>query len=269
MNIPKKVAIYYEAPINLSNNIQNIINILSVYDILILGEGLANPSHQDYTSTSNIINSLLQQNVCVYGYVSLAKLSSTNNINDWDNVNVTGIFGDEFGDDYGNTRDDQNSFLDYIHSKNMNCMINAPISVFDNYINPLNPNGDSLNYQSDDWYVFMGFGVNDSVYNNPISSASIINNYSIKVCCIGTSNGISNKDLIDYSYYICVLMEFDAWGWGEYRFRGSLPYRDRKDVIGDKFATLMNDDGGIYSRRRNVGISIDSNTKKVCFKIKV
>lgn len=269
MIVPLKICIYYDSPINISNNIQDTINTLLDYDIVILGEGLADPSHQDYSSTSDIINSLLLSNVSVFGYVSLTRnFSTTEFVDDWNNLSVTGIFADEFGYEYGNTRDEQNTFLDYIHSKNMDCMIHSTLSIFDNTVSPSNTSGDPLNYLSSDWYVYMGFGVDNGEYNNPINTSNTLQNYSIKVCCIATSNGNFTQNLADYSYYICVLMDFEAWGWGEVNFSGSLDYRVRKDIIGDKFTSELNNNNGIYTRDTNVGISINTNDKNVKFKIK-
>jgi len=268
MELPKKIALYYDSPINISNSLQNVVDILSEYDVIILGENLANPSHQNYISTTNIISELLLLNTDIYGYVKLTKTSVINSVNQWDNLNTTGIFIDEFGDDYGNTRDDQNALLDHIHSKNMNCMLNSILSVFDNTPNPFNPNGDSLNYLSSDWYVYMGFGVSNNTYNNPVNNSNLLKNYNIKVCCIATSNGIFNQNLADYSYYLSVLMEFEGWGWGELNFSGSLPFRKRKKIIGDTFTSLLQNESGIYYRDTNVGIVIDTNNKSVNFILK-
>ena len=86
-------------------------DMVANYDIVILGNGYQDPSHEDYANTAALITALSNMGVKVYGYISTGVSTSnlsvsqiTTKINQWVSLGVYGLFLDEFGFDYGNTR---------------------------------------------------------------------------------------------------------------------------------------------------------------------
>jgi len=135
----KNLLIYYgwlnsfNSASNSWNN-EKVAQELSQYDVLVFGDGIQNTSHGDWSNTSVIVPRIkaLNPSCEIYGYVSTNLVDATwkTKVNEWDNnLSVHGIFMDESGYDYGtsstNGRKIFNWKVDYIHSKDMKCFVNA------------------------------------------------------------------------------------------------------------------------------------------------
>lgn len=124
----KNVLIYY-GYLNCFNSAQNgwnnanvIADIAGKYDVCVFGNGLADPSHPDYANTCAIIAGLktTKPEIEIFGYVtvnqSLAEFQSK--ANQWDTLNIDGIFLDEAGYDFGKTRAELNERITFIRQMN-------------------------------------------------------------------------------------------------------------------------------------------------------
>lgn len=131
----KKLLVYYGYPISFKGIYTNqgvIDEIGNNYKYWVVGDGLGNAAHEEYVSTVEIVTGVRAKGVKVYGYVPIGQ--STSNltmaqiqarIDEWTVVGVDGIFLDEFGFDYQNTRTRQVDAVNYVKSKGLPYCANA------------------------------------------------------------------------------------------------------------------------------------------------
>lgn len=184
VNKLKRVLFYYGEPI-CYNDIYDInaivANISASYDTVVLGDGYLDPTHQSYGTTIDIINAMKTAGMEIFLYVPFGNrdVTTINTKADMCLVpsiinSVDGIFLDEFGFDYGSTRENHNLVLAHIRAikPTIKFCYNAwnPVDVFCStltevqskitdqfYINSFqtgNPNNVALNYDaSKDCYL--------------------------------------------------------------------------------------------------------------------
>ena len=119
----------------------------------VVGHTYQQPAHESYADTVAIIQAVRLRGVKVYGYVPLGVTSFNFSqaqlgvlVDQWNTIGVDGIFIDEFGFDYGNTRTRQKTLVDYVHSLSLPIVANAwTIHDF------LCDNVSELPFPSDDW----------------------------------------------------------------------------------------------------------------------
>lgn len=136
---PKNLLVYY-GWLNSFNsathgwNNENVALEMAQYDIIVLGDGIQQTSHSDWSNTSVIVPRIkaLNPSCEIYGYVTTNQTDSNwkTKVGEWEtNLGVHGIFMDESGYDYGSsTTNGRRAFnwkVDYIHSKDMKCFVNA------------------------------------------------------------------------------------------------------------------------------------------------
>lgn len=109
-----------------------IADIAAHCDTWVVGDTYQSPTHPEYASTVSIINGVRGKGVKVYGYVPIGVSTSNRSIStmqtaidQWVAIGVDGIFLDEFGFDYQNTRTRQKTMVDYVHSKGLPYVANA------------------------------------------------------------------------------------------------------------------------------------------------
>lgn len=139
-----RLGIYYGVPslVNGANDdVAKAVQAFEPFDILVFGSEVEKPEYAHYAPSSKIVSTLAAQGKQVYGYVDLG--ASTLNlsyaemelaVDRWKRLDVTGIFLDDAGYDYGVTRERQSRMVDYIHR--------AGLSVFLNAWNPDDVSGD-------------------------------------------------------------------------------------------------------------------------------
>ena len=294
----KKLAIYYGYPSTVADyTVEGAVDIFKVYDLLIFGKDLENNSHPDHNNTELIINHQDMSATGVYGYIDTTYSTNTmkNRVDKWYNIGVKGIFINLFGYDFGTTREKQNTFVDYIHSKGLTVFVNSwnPDDALGNgIVNPNNINGMSHQLSPTDWYLAESFAVKNNEFDDIDYNSNnkkdwidkgnkILNNYAalIQVASIasinsdGTATNLTfSQDKADYSYYASHLFGFNAWGFGEnnYSSQGgpsSLPYRERKFIPDyDYFKTSIVKNGQVFERKANIGISIDTTSHTISYK---
>jgi len=115
--------------INSWDNDNVISDISGKYDTCVLGDGIQDPDHGDYSNSEYIISGLKSANVKVYGYVTANQTLSEfqAKANQWGTLEVDGIFFDEAGYDFGVSRSDLNSRIDFVREMNysVNCFVNS------------------------------------------------------------------------------------------------------------------------------------------------
>lgn len=185
MSAPKILLIYY-GWLNAFNSDQhgwdneNVAQELSCYDLLVLGDGVQDPGHGDFANTQIIIPRIkeLSPDCKIFGYVTVNQDEAwfKTKVEQWEDLQVDGIFMDEAGFDFGKTRDQFNDCVAYVHSqvKACTCFVNAwnPHHVLSRVEDPLYPNAnynpqDNKSLLSEfDWYLFESDFINTDQYQD-------------------------------------------------------------------------------------------------------
>ena len=131
----KPLLVYYGYPIaykGLLDTAAVASEIAANYSVWVVGDTYGDPAHEEYATTTAIISSVRASGVKVYGYVPTGQNTSGLSleqmqvrVDQWVTIGVDGIFLDEFGFDYGNTRTRQKSIVDYVHGKGLPVCANA------------------------------------------------------------------------------------------------------------------------------------------------
>jgi hypothetical protein len=277
INIPKKLAIYYSFPslVNgAAGNITAAVNTFKNYDMVVFGEGLEKNSHPDHSETVSIIADPNMANTEVYGYIDGTRALNDfkTRVDQWKTTGAKGILVDRFGYDFGVSRLTQNTYINYIHSKNMNAFIDVwnPDDVFSPAIDlSYNPTGLACVVNSNDIYMAESFQIINGIYQDPTfwktKSEKMINyrnTFGTKMACTTTYNNTAfSQSKMDYAYYSCILYNFDAFCWGEFNYsasNNSLPFRTRKVFYGNKFVNNIIEYPAKFNRNTNIGIHIDT-----------
>jgi len=175
---PRDMMIYYGWPSGFNAHWDNelVAQDLARYGLIVLGAGLENPSHGDYSNTCAIVARVKQLNpsCIIFGYIDTTETLTNfqTKVGQWKTVGVTGIFMDKYGYDFGSTRAQQNERVDEVHDEGMvafaNCwnMNHALGTVNDpSYPNSTYNAGEvesTLNIN--DWYLMESYLVNTDSY---------------------------------------------------------------------------------------------------------
>lgn len=290
--VTKRLAIYYGYPssVNGTYTVSGAVDVFKKYKILVLGSGLEDPSHPDHNNTAAIISDPLMKGTKVYGYIDATQPLNIiqNKIDLWFNINVAGIFMDQFGYDFGLTRVKQREIIWSIHEKGNNklsAFVNAwnVDDVFGTTIDPIhNPDGLPTRMNENDIYLAESFVVINGQYDDTdnnnddimdwqdkaIKMVNYRNSYGSKMAAITTWNTDPfDQSKMDYAYFASILYNLDYFGFGELYFSASdaqMPFRTRKVYYGNKFTgEIISSAGGIFTRTTNIGIKLDTSNHTV------
>lgn len=138
----KALLIYYGYPIaykSMWEPTQVISEISATYKYWVVGHTYQDPSHEEYASTVSIMQAVRAAGVKLYGYIPLGTSSYnyslaqiTTIVDQWKAIGVDGIFLDEYGYDYGVTRQRQIDVVNMVHSKGLPVCANA--WVFEEFV---------------------------------------------------------------------------------------------------------------------------------------
>jgi len=262
---PQNLLIYYGYPNSFNSSVNSwdndkVAEDMSKYMAIVLGAGVENSSHPDYSNTCAIIPKIraINPNCKIFGYVTVNQNANQfeTKTDDWDALGVDGIFMDEAGYDYGNTssngRDAFNDKVDYVHSLDMICFVNAwninHVLGTENdasYPNTTwNPSLNASNLDEEDIYLFESLAVNTLVYSDYETMSQWITRakqaISFKdthgllmagVAVIDDNDGDA-QDLFDFSYVSALMAELDYFGSSSHYYGsgGSVKFWDRLDL---------------------------------------
>jgi hypothetical protein len=192
---PQDLLIYYgylnsfNSAVHAWNN-EKVAQEMAQYNLLVFGDGIQDPSHPDYANTQIIIPRIKQLNpyAKIFGYVTVNQVLADfqNKVDQWEVLQVDGIFMDEAGYDHGtpttNGRDAFNTKVDYVHARTYAklCFVNAwnmdhIIGTADDPSYPnstWNPSLNASNLTENDWYLLESFAVNTTAYSGNNGYAS-------------------------------------------------------------------------------------------------
>lgn len=180
---PKDLLIYYGYPNSFNSGIngwnnENVSQDMAKYNIVVLGDGVQNPSHPDYANTQVIVPRVQTLNCStqIFGYVSANQAFGdfTGKVDQWGVLGVEGIFIDEAGYDFGRTRAEFNQRVDYIHDRTSTnlCFANAwnTDHILGTANDPSYPNSTyndtsaESSLTEDDWILLESFPINTLSY---------------------------------------------------------------------------------------------------------
>ena len=272
----------YNSATNQWNN-EKVAQDMARYDLIVLGDGIQNPTHGDYSNTEVIIPRIMElnPNAVIFGYVTINQTLSNfrTKVDQWNDLEVGGIFLDEAGYDYGKTRDEFNERVAYVRSKTYcnRCFANAwkiehvigenndpsyPDSTYNAQVN------DSL-LMADDWYLLESYTVNtDSYTGNGFASKSdwytrgqkAVSTRAMYDLNMAASNIIadsdsSGQDKFDFCSRSAMAFALDAVGSSDSNYGASSAKTkmwDRPDDIGllecDDLPTVDAGDANVYWR---------------------
>lgn len=283
--LPKSLAVYYGWPsaVNAAGgNVNTAVQTFKEYDQVVFGAGLEDPAHGDHANLVAILAHPDMSSVQSFGYIdaTLATEVVQTKIDQWYATGVQGIFFDQFGYDFGLTRQKQNQIVWCVHEKGstgMPVFVNAwnPDDVFLSIVDPTsNPTGDAPRLQAGDWYMLESYQIVNGAYQSQndwrVRSDKAVAGRAALGVSIGavTTTDASPFDQAkaDYSYLSAVMDELDSWGWGEELFSASsaqLPWITRATVDGTQFTGPLTQNGTKWERPTNVGIQLDTSTNTV------
>lgn len=251
---PKSLLIYYGYPslINGASTLGQAAATLAEYDYVVLGDTLELSTHPDHANTIAILANPVMSHTTVFGYIdlgvttqdlSIAEIESR--VDDWKAMGVTGIFLDDFGYDFGVTRDRQNTIVDYIHSQGQVVAANAfdPDDAFGDQVNATdNPSGTATALTSSDFYLYESYQVSTGSIVDPAtwsakatSLAAYQASIGFKVLAVTTANSSNtySQSEFNYAWYSALSAGYEAIGWGEYDYSSSTSqaqYRPRPSL---------------------------------------
>ena len=200
------------------------------------------PDEMSYKSKRVI--DIIKTDTKTFGYVNLGPNNPTANANEWKladlnkvkaeidsiaNAGWYGVFIDQFGYDWNETRERQNIIVDHIHSKGLIVMVNAWFvdDAFGSKIDKVaNSQGTTPHLNSNDWYLIESFFTDGTSYRG---DASYIEKY-LKVKQYKDSMKI-NVTVLSYkrdsttwqqatndvknSYILAQCLGFNGWWFGK------------------------------------------------------
>ena len=252
---PNDLLVYYGYPnsfnsaINGWNN-ENVAIDMAKYDTIVLGNGVANPSHPDYSNTQIILARLkaVKPDIKIFGYVSANQTLANfqDDVDDWDTLEVDGIFVDEAGYDFGVSRSDLNSRVQHIRSKTYAVITFANCWNMDHIIgtaddpsypnSTFNPSLTASLLDDRDYYMLESFTVNTTAYsgNNGYATASdfyargnkaVAHNetFGIQLATLNVvdNNDANGQDLADFSYNGSVAYGVELYGTSDTNYGAS------------------------------------------------
>lgn len=281
---PKSLLIYYSWPseINGTYSVDGAAAEMGQYDYVVLGDGLEKTSHSDHDNTAKIIAHADMAATMVFGYIDLG-VSTQNldiseiktSVDEWAMMGVTGIFFDDFGYDYGTTRERQNEAVEYVHDIGLSVIANAwkPDDVFNStVVAKSNPTGLATQLASNDFYLFESLQISEGAYVSETtwqSKADTLKTYQdtlgFKILAVTTNDSANayDQDKFYYAWYAGLMYGYEAIGWGEYWFSAldaNAVYREPPSVdAGTVFLAAPSHVSPAHSRNTDMG-TIDLNT---------
>ncbi len=282
---PETLLIYYGFPssINATFAVPLAAAEFGRYDHIVLGNGIQDgpgdlTPHPDHQNTIDIISHPATTNTRFYGYIdvgvstqNLPIVEINRRIASWQAMGVDGIFLDDFGYDFGVTRERQNEAVNGAHALNLPVIANGFFvdDVFGNAVHPNNPNGVATTLDDRDIYLFESHQIIRGCVQSRaawIDKTEAVRAYrdqiGFSVFSITTNNGDNTFDQSKffYAWFSAVLFNHHATGWGEHLFSASgvsnsvAPFRNRPTVDpGSLFLGEITHVGPTYLRKTSTG----------------
>lgn len=243
---PKDILIYYgwlnsfNSGVHGWNN-EKVAQEMAKYNLIIFGDGVEDPSHGDYANTQIIIPRIkvLNPNALIFGYVSVNQLYANfqTKVDQWNTLAVHGIFMDEAGYDYGKTRAEFNTCVDYVHGKSSANKAFANAWNTDHVLGTTNdasfPNSTynsglvASKLTTNDYILLESFPINTTAYSGSngyesksdwlvrgVKAVSLRNTYGVNFVGCGIINDGNTKEsnLFQFGFISALMFSLEAFG---------------------------------------------------------
>ena len=241
---PARLAIFYGWPSQVNDahgDLDRAAATFAQFDLVVLGDGLEDPSHEEHANTQAIIGDLNASGVQVFGYVDLG---STQNLSmpvvhayveEWHAMGVAGIFVDEAGKDWGVDRSRLADAVSHVHALGLQVFVNAwdPIDVCGE-----DPPGTPSPLGPGDWYLAESHPVSDGQCGDLdrwwTKSQAIVSHcvpIGVKIAAVSTGDdgpaGWANHPAFRQALWATYLFDFDALGFTNPNYSASGSGADR------------------------------------------
>jgi hypothetical protein len=167
---PGSLAVYYGWPsaVNSAGGDTNAaVQVFKDYNAVVFGAGLEDPAHGDHANLVTILAHVDMAPVQTFGYIDATLPTEVvqSKIDLWATTGVKGIFFDQFGYDFGVSRQKQNQIVWCVHEKgdgSMPAFVNAwnPDDVFLSTVDAThNPTGDAPRLKAGDLYLLESYQI--------------------------------------------------------------------------------------------------------------
>ncbi|MDD2376226.1 MAG: hypothetical protein PHD15_03195 [Clostridia bacterium] len=262
------------------------INVLKNLPYIVTSE----PSTLSYSS--KMVADTIKNTTKLFGYVNLGPnnpgdpeiswvMSDLNAIKDSINnlaeAGWYGVFIDQFGYDWHETRARQNEIVDYAHSKGLKVMANSwfPADTFLAIVSEEhNPDGIATHLNSNDFYLIESFYVDGSNYR---ASTSYIDKYiqamqyhninGIKITTLSykfdTKNWLEASEDVRTSYILAECLNYSGWWFDDGENSDNLGYGNDPIVDLGTFTQYLTYDSGTKYIARTTLYTIEYNADPV------
>ncbi len=269
---PGTLLIYYGYP-SAINEGGDPVGDFSKYDYVILGAGLEEETHDDYDETKIILSNAALKETLVFGYIDLGVTTLNHSmaeiktrIQGWIDIGATGIFFDNCGTDFGNTRSRQNDAFESAHTKGLPVMANSwdPDDLFGS--------GDPTELTSSDFYLWESFQIKEGAFETEANwqakqekLSAYQKSIRFRILAVTTASTY-NETQFHYAWYSALLYEIEAVGWGEFNFSANpnptAPWRNRPgEDLGSSWKSSVSEQGTLFSRKSSNGrVEVDTDS---------
>lgn len=265
------ILIYYGWVNSYNNNVNfwnntNVINDMKKFDVIVLGDGIQDSTHGDFSNTSIVRTGLdtTSNDPEIYGYVSCNQPYEdfSDKCSDWKlNLNVDGIFIDEAGYDYGDTstndRETFNKKIKMIRAMGLKSFVNAWNTddvMLKEYDATMNPDTLATKLDTSDWLLLESFLVNtdtaltdNSIYDgeyetsdNFFARINKVKDYNINVAGVAViskdTSTVQGQEYFDFVYQTGKEVGIEGIGSSSEKYGSSysnaiVPYYNRNSII--------------------------------------
>jgi hypothetical protein len=271
---PGRLLVFYGYPslINGANgNVATAAGQFSPYTHVVLGDGLQASSHPDHAKTTQIVAHAQVASTKFFGYIDLGV--STQNLSiamidqraaAWAAMGVDGVLLDDFGYDYGVTRERQNAAVLAVRSRGLRVIANAfrVEDAFASIASSANPAAAAPVLNAQDFYLYeshqVRLGVQDDAstwWGKSTALRQYRSSVGFGVLSVTTpaDSGAFNATLWNYAWFSAALFDHTATGWGEKWYGASnsqAPLRAVPAVDDTPFVSPdVSVSGNVYARR--------------------
>jgi len=243
---PKNLLIYYGYPNSFNSGThgwynEKVAQEMAKYSLIVLGDGVEDPSHGDYANTQIIIPRIkaLNPSCLIFGYVSVNQtlVNFKTKTDQWNTLQVHGIFMDEAGYDYGKTRSEFNEVVDYVHEKTYSKAAFVNAWNTDHILGTANdvsyPNSTynsgviASKLNTSDWILLESFAINTTAYSGTsgyasksdwsargVKAVNLRATYGVNFAAIGIidDGNVNESSLFNFGYIASLLFSLEAVG---------------------------------------------------------
>lgn len=221
----------------------------------------------ELSAKSKQVTEAIKLKTKLFGYVNLGPNNPDDPQNSWRYANLNkvkaeidllvesgwyGVFIDQFGYDFYETRQRQNEIVDYAHQKGLLCFVNAwfPDDALGSAFHAVsNPTSEPTHLKSGDYYLIESFLMSDSLYRGDISYVDKLlktkqyhDTLGVNVVVLSYKRETTSWDQasadIQLSYIIAQCFGYQGWWFGGWNGRADYWYLNPSVDLGQLIQPL-------------------------------